>query len=462
MRRSLLLLTALAGCDVAPWCEPHFADPDERLDVDTLRAAYDEWISWAGAGRVCVERVTVGLTVDNTFTVENAVGVRIVVDPNAADPAHELRAALCVALDEREGLLASDPTVYAAWTPRSRGFVSHCADGPHAWDLIDVTERACGASQDLDEQRFLAARVYPQATVSRPDALTLTAGATVRLDESAGSVAEIAGLGDKLLIVRSTRADTGGTDTRATYTAELLDPALAPPASIPLLTRTAATLSRVLYTGPDAAVLLLDDGAVTTAWTITPDGTATSRTVDVPLAWPGAVGGRTLFLADTFPGTIQTLDLTTGAVGAIAVPATPHDLVLDALVGVPGGLVAAIREARIGRTGSGLSIDATDTVLTRYDAATATWTELTRGLAGAPVGLATDGLLVGGYAAWAPSNPGGAVAGAWDLAEGRLLASSDLCTHAEGPPLTVSAGMGWWAGRDDEGLFLNPFAVEVE
>jgi hypothetical protein len=96
-------------------------------------------------------------------------------------------------------------------------------------------------------------------------------------------------------------------------------------------------------------------------------------------------------------------------------------------------------------------------VLARYDAATATWTELARDLGSHPVGVTGDGRLVG---AWAGGDglgygTGGGVAGAWDLTSGTLSVASTVCTTVVGAPDAVTSDRVWWATRDARGVLLT-------
>jgi hypothetical protein len=448
-----LVLVALLGCDASGPCgAPTFEDPDGLGGLDALRDAFDAWVGWAGAGRVCLGAVEVGEADDSYVLVPGAWGA-LTIDPDVDDPANTLHRGLCQALDLWEGLLDADPTLYAEWRDPAFLFTLDCGAGPRAWDLLDATGAACGDSPALTRERLLRDVVYPLAPALTPGSLALSDGGIVRLDEGAGAGAgqlvAVGALADALIVVREAPAEKKGTST---ITAQLVDPDTG--AVTTVLTHTGPTPRTWLYTGPDAAALLLYADDVLTVWTMPADGPATSRAPDLRAPVAGAVSGGTLYTAhDYFPTALDTLDLATGALGTVAIPDVPHDLNINALAAAPGGDVLAYGEVEI----DGPSATIGSPVLARYDAATATWIELARDLGSAPVGVTADGRLVG---AWAGGDglgygTGGGVAGAWDLTSGTLAVASTVCTTAVGAPDAVTSDRAWWATRDARGVLLT-------
>ncbi len=447
-----VLLTVGPGCDpCASGAEPTFEDSDGALGADglaELEAAYADFVAAIGPDRVCIARVeVVERAGSDGALIHGGPDWVVEIDPASTTPAVDLRLNLCLALDLREDLTSRAPELFERLS-----FATVCGLGPPDTDYLDEVVAACGASPLDARDTFMSEEVYRFAPEDRGDGpLAASLGAAVRLDGR--TVMDVAPFGAGLLAL-----SYPGTDPREVR-AYAVD--LATGTTTDVATALYEDVSWSVYGGPGGAVIVdrADEGP--SAVHVVDVDTHALTTVSADLTYghgEGVVSDGVLYRApdSTWPGPMQAVDLATGAVTVIAMPAPPESMeaLANGIVPAPGGFVLSYLEATVQRSGDFTSIGVWDHVMVRWSAADGAWTEITRGLWFMEAGVTSDGRILGTLLG------ADAVFGAYAYADDRLTVSDDLCLEETGRPYVVADDRAWTFAEDGDSVVITPFEID--
>lgn len=412
-----------------------------------LRAALGVWTEAIGEGRVCIDRVEVGETLDGEVRAGGGV---VRVDPDAPYPESQLYEGLCTLLDAEEGLTARA----AAVDPEDgeRLFSAWCSRGPPDEGWVAQVDAACGGTALSALDWFFLDEVYPHTPPARTDGdLTATIEAPIVLPGLFGDGGGVLGYAPDHDAPLLELVDPEG------WRLVRVDPVSGATTELESGPRD-GNLSRAVYGGEGGAVLAdWDSVEGTVRLEVLDTGVTYVIPVSPAASWgmSGTVADGWLYLASGWVETepVVAVDLETGEVRSIELPhvGLGDEVLADGLAAVRGGFVVTGLEADVTIDGDMISIGIAARILYRYDRATGTFTELTRDLSHlSSTGVVGADLLVGTL--WGDA---GRVLGAYAVDDDRLLVSDDVCLSETGDPAFVAGDRAWLLAAQGEDLVLT-------